>query len=285
VHIRECHLTIEPIQKVIARLTENIAVLDARSKRSLSSPRLLLRDNGQSGAVAVLFLGLSVGSNIIAALSRWLSDSSVRGWQIRVAHEPEARRWKSKIIAQMGDCSLSIEVADRQIALDVMVFTQVNRQSAAQLVNHVMEIIPPSAYLLDLYGGYGAFALAHASRGGRALVVEASSEAVRDGRAGAAALGLEVRYQQADLGFIRKNYKWDDYDAVVLDPPRAGLHRQALDWLNRSGPPLVVYISCHPAALARDIKGLTNYRPDSFQPVDMFPMTPDVEIAATLRRH
>ena len=75
-------------------------------------------------------------------------------------------------------------------------------------------------------------------------------------------------------------------DVAVCDPPRAGFHPKALAALATLGPARIVYVSCNPATLARDVGELTRagYRLEWVQPVDMFPHTPHIEVVAHLVR-
>ena len=75
-------------------------------------------------------------------------------------------------------------------------------------------------------------------------------------------------------------------EVVVADPPRAGFHPKALPPLVALRPERIVYVSCNPATLARDVGdlGRRGYRLEWVQPVDMFPQTPHIEAVATLRR-
>jgi 23S rRNA (uracil1939-C5)-methyltransferase len=78
------------------------------------------------------------------------------------------------------------------------------------------------------------------------------------------------------------------FDVVILDPPRQGCERSVLDrLLARSGPKKVVYVSCDPESLARDLARITRcgYEIDSMQPVDMFPHTPHIETVVVLNRN
>jgi 23S rRNA (uracil1939-C5)-methyltransferase len=75
-------------------------------------------------------------------------------------------------------------------------------------------------------------------------------------------------------------------DVVVADPPRAGFHPKALGTLATLGPARVIYVSCNPSTLARDVGELVRhgYALEWVQPVDMFPQTPHIEAVARLRR-
>ena len=73
---------------------------------------------------------------------------------------------------------------------------------------------------------------------------------------------------------------------IILDPPRKGCRKEGLEMLLKAGPRQVIYVSCHPATLARDLKSLceNGYELQSVTPLDMFPQTKHVECVADLRR-
>jgi len=119
--------------------------------------------------------------------------------------------------------------------------------------------------------------------------IEVATTAVEDAVRNARANGIdnctflsgEVRHHLPEL--IRKGVK---AEVVVADPPRAGFHPKALRALVALAPARVVYVSCNPATLARDVVGLIGggYRLEWVQPVDMFPHTPHIEAVARLAR-
>jgi 23S rRNA (uracil1939-C5)-methyltransferase len=77
-----------------------------------------------------------------------------------------------------------------------------------------------------------------------------------------------------------------NFDRVILDPPRGGMDKRSLKLLISVGAPIIVYVSCNPATLARDTALLVaaGYRPERIQPVDMFPHTHHVETVVKFRR-
>ena len=143
--------------------------------------------------------------------------------------------------------------------------------------------------LMDLYSGTGAISLLLAGRCRRVYGIEVSEAAVADAVRNAAANGIanctflsgEVRHVLPAL--LAEGVR---ADVVVADPPRAGFHPKALKTLAGLGPARIVYVSCNPATLARDVGGLTQsgYRLEWVQPVDMFPHTPHIEAVARLRK-
>jgi 23S rRNA (uracil1939-C5)-methyltransferase len=134
----------------------------------------------------------------------------------------------------------------------------------------------------DLYTGAGTIACFVASRCRRVVGVEYLPEAIEDARLNAALNGVDnVAFYAGDMkavlsdGFIEAN---GQPDAIILDPPRAGVDEEVALTLLRAEPATIVYVSCNPATQARDIALLdAKYRVTAVQPVDMFPHTHHVE--------
>jgi len=143
--------------------------------------------------------------------------------------------------------------------------------------------------VFDLYSGTGAISLLLARRARRVYGIELVPAAIDDATRNAAANGIdnctflsgEVRHVLPDL--LRKGIR---ADVVVADPPRAGFHPKALRALLALAPGRLVYVSCNPATLARDLGVLRTggYRVAAVQPLDMFPHTPHIEVVARLER-
>src|SRR6058998_34223 len=125
--------------------------------------------------------------------------------------------------------------------------------------------------VMDLYSGTGAISLLLARRSRWVYGIEVSSAAVADA----------VRHVLPTL--MREGVR---ADVAVADPPRAGFHPKALNALATLGPARLVYVSCNPSTLARDVGDLVRqgYRLEWVEPVDMFPQTPHIEAVARLRR-
>jgi 23S rRNA (uracil1939-C5)-methyltransferase len=142
----------------------------------------------------------------------------------------------------------------------------------------------PSDVVVDAYSGVGTFALLLAPLVREAIGIEEARSAIKDAEHNASGVP-NVRFVEAkteaalpSLG-VRPS-------AVVLDPARAGCHPDVLRALLDAGPARIVYVSCDPSTLARDLRVLCDggYRLQEVQPLDMFPQTYHVESVATLRR-
>jgi 23S rRNA (uracil1939-C5)-methyltransferase len=140
--------------------------------------------------------------------------------------------------------------------------------------------------LLDVYSGAGAFALPLAASVADVTAVEEHPGAVADGRRSAELNGItNVEFMRAAAERALERIE-GPFDAVIVDPPRRGCHPAVLDALDRLSPSRLVYISCHPGILARDLRPLLTYgySLEHVQPVDMFPQTPHIETLVVLKR-
>ncbi|HET7675164.1 MAG TPA: 23S rRNA (uracil(1939)-C(5))-methyltransferase RlmD [Gammaproteobacteria bacterium] len=176
---------------------------------------------------------------------------------------------------------------DIRVYFEPIDFIQVNGAVNAALVDAVVELLDPATdeTVLDLFSGLGNFSLPLARRAGQVVAVEGGAAAVARGRANAAANGLSnVDFVQADLFADQRRAGWltGKIDVVVLDPPRSGA-REILPLVAARHPRRIVYVSCHPATLARDAAELVqrlDYRLSAAGVADMFPHTNHVESIA-----
>ena len=144
--------------------------------------------------------------------------------------------------------------------------------------------------VLDAYCGVGTIALAAARRARDVLGVEIVAPAVADAVQNARRNGMDgrARFVCADAAseIPRRIARGERFDAVILDPPRKGADEKLLRALLLAAPPRIVYVSCDPATLARDVRILCEggYQFDCAQPVDMFPWTGHVETVVLMSR-
>ena len=168
-------------------------------------------------------------------------------------------------------------------------FFQVNTRCADIIISIVTGLCRGNRRILDLYGGCGTFSLPLASKGAEVTSVELNPDSSVSGREAAELSGTEgIDFQTGRtrhflLDTVRAKQKWD---TVIIDPPRAGLDIRVARLLRRVRSERIVYISCNPFSLARDLKVICegNWAVAGLQPVDMFPQTDHVETVVTLLR-
>jgi 23S rRNA (uracil1939-C5)-methyltransferase len=165
-------------------------------------------------------------------------------------------------------------------------FFQVNTAQAGRMIDVIEDRLDlkDDDVVVDAFAGVGTFAVALASKAGRVIAIEEAPAAIDD--AGVNVANLEN--VELIIGKTEDVLPSLDItvDAVILDPPRVGCRRSGLDALLKLAPRKVVYVSCDPASLARDLRVLCDggYRLIEVQPVDMFSHTYHVECIATLIR-
>jgi 23S rRNA (uracil1939-C5)-methyltransferase len=170
-------------------------------------------------------------------------------------------------------------------------FFQTNTAQAERLFAIVAEACALRGHetLLDLYSGTGAISLLLARHVAHVYGIELSTAAVADAVRNARANAIDnCTFLPGEVRHVLPALMRDGVRAevVVADPPRAGFHPKALTALAALTPERIVYVSCNPATLARDVGDLARqgYRLDWVQPVDMFPQTPHIEAVARLSR-
>lgn len=190
-----------------------------------------------------------------------------------------------------GRDTITERLGDVDFQISANSFFQTNTVQAERLFALVEEAcaLTGAETVIDLYSGTGAISLLLARTSRHVYGIELAEAAVADAHRNARANGIEnctflageVRHVLPELH--RQGVR---ADVVVADPPRAGFHPKALASLVTLAPGRLVYVSCNPATLARDVGDLVRqgYVLEWVQPVDMFPQTPHIEAVARLRR-
>ena len=168
-------------------------------------------------------------------------------------------------------------------------FFQTNSEMAAALQNVVVEFAAPKPgeKVMDLYCGSGFFTLALAKASEQAMGVELDDAAVEIARGNAKLNNIaNIDFRSGATEKLLATALAELIpDTIVLDPPRAGLHPKALEGLMSSSAKRLVYVSCNPRALARDLKTLlTKYSIEKSRCLDLFPHTPHIETVVALAR-
>ena len=166
-------------------------------------------------------------------------------------------------------------------------FFQTNTRQAENLYETVLDYAGLTGVekVADLYCGTGTITLFLSLKSAEVTGYELAASAVEDARANARSHGRNnVRFIAGDL---LHNLRESDFsaDVIVTDPPRSGMHPSVCEQLAQSGAEKIVYVSCNPTTMARDIALMqSNYKVTRVQPVDMFPHTYHVETVTLLER-
>jgi 23S rRNA (uracil1939-C5)-methyltransferase len=182
-------------------------------------------------------------------------------------------------VVMAGDDHIVMAVSGRRFKVSAGSFFQVNTLMAEKMVSHLLErlTLTPLVTLIDVYCGVGLFSAFLAPRVGRLIGIESSPSACED-----FAVNLD-EFDHVELYEAPAEDVLPQLDAkpeiILVDPPRAGLERRALDGIVALNPKTIVYVSCDPSTLARDAARLlaSGYRLVEVTPFDLFPQTYHIE--------
>ena len=164
-------------------------------------------------------------------------------------------------------------------------FVQVNRDVAAQMDDYLLEQAGEinGSHVIDTYCGFGLRALEMSRRGATVLGIELDRHSVNAAKKMAVESGSTARF--IATGVERSLARELPADLVILNPPRSGVMKPVVTALVEQPPARVIYVSCDPATLARDLKGLaTAFDVEACRAFDLFPQTAHVETVVTLAR-
>ncbi len=186
----------------------------------------------------------------------------------------------------IGESHALYEIGGRAFRVTAGGFFQVNAPQAEALIEQVLDrlALEGRESVLDLYAGVGLFTTFIAEQASLVTAVESYPPAVTDADLNAGDLE-NVDLIEGAVDDVLPLLS-EPYDAVVVDPPRAGLSHEVSDALIAGAPPKIVYVSCDPATFARDARKLcaAGYHMGDVQPVDMFPQTFHIESVTTFTR-
>jgi 23S rRNA (uracil1939-C5)-methyltransferase len=233
---------------------------------------VIVRCNQKGESVASLFVKPS-------KFSRLKLSSQVKGLRIYHSNPRSPASVPTKLLHELGDCTLSDTLLGRTFHYDVDSFFQVNLpvyERALESIRAHCEGDP-----VDMYAGVGSIGLSVAER--EAILVELDARTVAMARANAcdSPVFAEVIESSAEkaLEYI------DGSQPVIFDPPRAGLHPKVVERCLEAKPPRIIYLSCNPATQARDLALLQQaYVVRHFEVFNFFPRTPHIETLAVLSR-
>ncbi|MVB10071.1 23S rRNA (uracil-C(5))-methyltransferase RlmCD [Caprobacter fermentans] len=190
-----------------------------------------------------------------------------------------------------GQDTITDELCGLKFRISPLSFYQVNRRQAERLYRLAAEYagLTGGETILDLYCGTGTIGLSMAKNAGKVIGVEIIPQAVEDARQNAEENGIEnaefLCMDAAKAADMLKN-RGEKPDVVILDPPRKGCDESLIDTVGKMAPQRVVYVSCDPETLSRDLKrfALRGYKTMQITPVDLFPRTAHVECVVLMSR-
>lgn len=292
----KCQLQSEESQKicgtVAAWASEHQIPVYIRKKNEGVLRHLVVREGKNTGERMVnLFTSGTLEEDKVADLAERLKKSAAITtflWTINDALSDVAQGDVRKTF--WGEGMITEKVRTTDLRITPSSFMQTNTRASETMIRTLEGWMPKqSNTLVDLYCGTGTIGLNLISRFQRLVGIESNEGAVRDARANAVANGIlnaEFYVGRAeDLISVLKGIKDIGEAAVVVDPPRPGLHARVIEALLEVFPSRIFYVSCNPESLARDLRLLVSkYKIEHVQPMDFFPHTDHVETLVSLNK-
>jgi len=180
------------------------------------------------------------------------------------------------------------EILDLKFKINPFAFFQTNSKGAEKLYSIVRNFLgdSESKVVFDLYCGTGTIGQIVAAKAKKVLGIELIEEAVAAANENARINGLDnCEFIAGDIAKVIKDVE-DKPDSIILDPPRAGVHPTALDYVIKFDAKHIVYVSCNPKSLVVDLRELINrgYKVKKVVLMDMFPHTPHIETVVQLTK-
>ncbi|HEY7675588.1 MAG TPA: 23S rRNA (uracil(1939)-C(5))-methyltransferase RlmD [Candidatus Methylomirabilis sp.] len=268
-----------PLGRLVPGLREVWLLASPRSGRSLLT---LVGRRGERASLRHLFFVMRERVPHLAGLVLMGAGGADRSQAGRAEAAP-------RFLDRFGDGHLTMQPGAHRFRVDAAAFFQPSEAAAEALIAAVLELAAPEGgdRVVDLYCGVGTFAVPLAGRAARVVGVEGNPRAARDAEFNLQAAGAEGKARVLRMSVARAaaSCAWGDgAEVVVADPPRQGLEGAVLDGVAGLQPRRIVYVSCDPSTLARDLKafGRHGYQPKRIQPFDLFPQTYHIESVTLL---
>lgn len=297
VDIGDCPLHHPLVNRIVQVVREEIArqdifLFNPVTRRGLLR-YLMIKVSPATGKAMVTFVTAQREYQRITALAKWVARKvpEVVSVQQNVNASGGNVVMGRETLRMVGQPDLFDQVGDIRLRISPTSFFQVNHAQAARIYDLVRRWADLKKHeaALDLYCGIGGIALHLAQDAGRVIGIEIVEEAVRNAQQNAVMNGLSnCRFLAGDTAEILQDLSAElpALAAAVVNPPRSGCEPEVLQAVTRLRPRVLLYVSCNPETLARDLDELQRlgYRTEEIQPVDMFPQTAHVESVARLTR-
>jgi 23S rRNA (uracil1939-C5)-methyltransferase len=269
IEIDNCPLLLPELNKISFLIKEMLPEIYLEGNSSI-----MLRQSSDSNQTILEFINCFADRKLVNRLSREIDNIY------------EKRDGRTKIIAGQG--LIKEKAGECYFLLGADDFFQVNPEQSESMINTVAEYLNLSGHnkVLDAYCGAGMFALNIADKAVSVVGIDSNIWAVRNARRNAELNSIEnCQFISGQCEVILSKLQ-NSFDRIIVNPPRTGVKPEVINAIVNIYPEIIVYVSCNPATLARDIKQLVNnsYNVANIQPIDMFPQTSHIENIVLLRK-
>ena len=263
IDVEVCPIIAPPLQKQLAELRENLRELNFNDIQAVSG-----------------------GNSVSLRAGKETNDFEENFYAANKELAEESREIQNAPPNLQANV-VSLKIGEFEYEFSADTFFQVNHDILPEVIETAIGDANGDV-ALDLYCGVGLFSLPLAKRFGQVFAVEGNQTSIEFARKNAGKAGLKIFAETALVGeWLQKNTeKFGKIDFVLLDPPRAGAEKTTIENLIRLKPKEIVYVSCNPATLARDLKMLLEsgvFTIEQIRAFDFFPQTHHVETVVHLK--
>ena len=294
VHIDQCAVqhsktnkAIGTVRKVLQKL--QIPIYSEKSKKGIVRT-VVARVGIQTGELQIVLITakkeLPQKEQIVEEIKKRLPE--VKSIMQNINGEKTSLIFGEETFNLGGNDFIQETLGDLSFELSARTFFQLNPEQTVKLYNEVKEAaqLTGTEKVVDAYCGVGTIGLWVADQAAEIRGMDVIPESIEDAKKNAARHGIKhAQYVTGKAEVILPKWANEGWtpDVVIIDPPRTGLDQQLLETLLKVKPKRIVYVSCNPSTLAKDISVLAPlYKIEYIQPVDMFPQTSHVECVAQI---
>jgi 23S rRNA (uracil1939-C5)-methyltransferase len=249
-----------------------LAELNKLSPRAGDLKTIIVRSSQKGDVVAALYTKLD-------SFTRMPLPANVRGLRVYHSNPKSPASVATRLLYELGDCTLRDDVLGKPFTYDVDSFFQVNLPIYDKALSRIRERCAGDS--VDMYSGVGSIGLSVAKES--VQLIELDPATAKMARVNAEASGIKTDVIEASTEKALEYITGDK--PVIFDPPRAGLHAKVVGCCLEVLPPQIIYLSCNPATQARDLALLQEkYDIDFFEIYNFFPRTPHIETLAILTK-
>ena len=278
------------VKKILQRL--QIPIYNEKSKKGIVRT-IVARFGIQTGELQIVLITatkeLPKKEQIVEEIKKRLPE--VKSLMQNINGEKTSLIFGKETINLGGNDYIQETLGDLSFELSARTFFQLNPEQTVRLYNEVKKAaeLTGKEKVVDAYCGVGTIGLWVADEAAEIRGMDVIPESIEDAKKNAARHGIKhAKYVTGKAEVLLPKWTKEGWtpDVVIVDPPRTGLDGQLLDTILKVKPKKVVYVSCNPSTLAKDIQVLSkNYKVEYMQPVDMFPQTSHIETVTRLTRN
>lgn len=250
-----------------------LKILNAQKVRASDLKTIMIRCSMDGKAVVALFVKTDINISADALLG-----PDVAGAAVIFSNPKSPASVVTEVLSEEGELLLRDSIQGEQFVYGVTSFFQGNIPAYELALTEIKEAIGSSERVVDFYAGVGSIGLVCDAK--HVTLVE-----IDEGNAMMAAQNLRASGKSGEIIHVASEHalEYITADPLIVDPPRAGLHRKVVDRILEAKPKMVVYLSCNPSTQARDVALLSGaYQARSATAYNFFPRTPHIESLVVL---